>query len=314
MTLVILAEARPYEAIGVILRRMAFILLPLSVLVIKYYPQFGRFYHSTGAAIYAGVAQYKNGLGALCLISCIYLAWTLLLNRWQDFPSHQRLHFSIYLILMPMIAWLLYMANSATALVCLAVAVCLLIVAREPAFAHKPGRLMTLGLAFIVMYGILEFLFGLEIKSWLISMLGRRLDLTTRVPMWQELLSMTQNPLAGFGFESFWLGARANIIEQHWGIDKQAHNGYLDMYLNLGYMGLFIALVYILSGLKKIYRDLSLDYPSAILRFSFFVVFLLFNWTENAFHLQSSMWLLLLFSILERPIPRETLPSSQKQA
>jgi len=72
-------------------------------------------------------------------------------------------------------------------------------------------------------------------------------------------------------------------------------------------MGLFLALVYILSGLKKIYRDLFVDYPSAILRFSFFVVFLLFNWTENAFHLQNSMWLLLLFSIMEKPTPRETL-------
>jgi O-antigen ligase len=121
--------------------------------------------------------------------------------------------------------------------------------------------------------------------------------------MWEELLSMVQNPLLGFGFESFWLGRRADIIEQHWGIDKQAHNGYLDMYLNLGSIGVFLSLAYILAGFKKTYRSLFVDYPSAILRLCFLVVFVLFNWTENGFHLQNPMWLLLLLSIMDSLAP-----------
>ena len=49
MVLVILTEKRPYEAVGVILRRLAFLLLPLSVLFIRYYPDLGREYILRGA-------------------------------------------------------------------------------------------------------------------------------------------------------------------------------------------------------------------------------------------------------------------------
>jgi len=303
MALVILSEERPYEAIGVILRRMAYIHLPLSVLFIKYYPHLGRFYHGHGAEINAGVAGYKNGLGVICLISCIYFAWVLLLDRWRESSCEQHLHYSIYLVVTPMIAWLLYRSHSATAFLCLAVSLCLLILGRQHTFADNPRRLIVLGAALTLSYVVFEFLLDVGINSFIISMLGRRPDLTTRVPMWEELLSMVQNPLLGFGFESFWLGRRADIIEQHWGIDKQAHNGYLDMYLNLGSIGVFLSLAYILAGFKKTYRSLFVDYANAILRLCFLVVFVLFNWTENGFHLQNPMWLLLLLSIMDSLAP-----------
>ncbi|OPY15877.1 MAG: O-Antigen ligase [Syntrophus sp. PtaB.Bin138] len=301
MALVILTEEKPYEALCFILRRIAYIHLPLSVLFIKYYPGLGRFYHSHGATINAGVSGYKNGLGFLCMISGIYFVWNPLLNRWKEPALRQNLHYSIYLIILPMIAWLLYKANSSTALACLVIAIGLLIVARQVAFARSPGRIMALGAVVIFLYAILEYVLGADINNFVISMLGRRPDLTTRVPMWEELLSMVKNPVVGFGFESFWLGERADIIEQHWGISVQAHNGYLDVYLNLGYIGLIITVAYILAGLKKVYHYLFKDYPNAILRLCLVIVFVLSNWTENSFHLGRYMWLLLLFSIMDKP-------------
>ena len=41
------------------------------------------------------------------------------------------------------------------------------------------------------------------------------------------------NPIIGFGYESFWLGDRLQYMAEHWGITSQAHNGYLEMYLNM---------------------------------------------------------------------------------
>ncbi|MGO9215254.1 MAG: hypothetical protein ACLP9S_15395, partial [Syntrophales bacterium] len=157
MALVILTEERPYEAIGVILRRTAYLLLPLSVLFIKYYPSLGRTFHGHGAAIYRGVSEYKNGLGFLCLIPCIYFAWNLLLNKWQAPESEQRLHFSSYFIIIPVIAWLLYKSNSATTLACLVISILLLITARQHVFAQNPRMLLFIGTACIVIYGIFEF-------------------------------------------------------------------------------------------------------------------------------------------------------------
>ena len=85
MALVILTEPRPYEGIVVILRRLAFLLLPLSILFIKYYPDLGRVYSADGTATYSGVGEQKNSLGTMCLISGIAFAWKFLQNRKGDF-------------------------------------------------------------------------------------------------------------------------------------------------------------------------------------------------------------------------------------
>ena len=69
MVLVILTEDRPYLAVGVILRRLAFLLLPLSVLFIRYYPELGRGYRIDGSPMFTGVGHQKNDLGLMCLIS-----------------------------------------------------------------------------------------------------------------------------------------------------------------------------------------------------------------------------------------------------
>jgi exopolysaccharide production protein ExoQ len=306
MATVILTEERPYDALGVILRRLAFLFLPLSVLFIKYYPELGKQYHNfTGVAMYIGVATQKNGLGRICLLSTIYFSWNLLFNRQDGIELGRKLHFSIYLILFPMIAWLLYMANSATSLTCMVVAVAIFIVARQPAIARKPIRIMTICLGCIIIYGILDFLF--DVNKTVIAMLGRRPDLTTRVPMWKELLNMVKNPIVGFGYESFWLGARRQIMELHWGIGMQAHNGYLDMYLNLGLIGLFFVVCWILLGLRKVSRQLVIDYRAGILRLCFIIIVALYNWTEATFYGLNIMWMLLFLGIMDVPSRQESL-------
>lgn len=296
MVLVILTEERPYEAIGVILRWLAFLLLPLSVLLIKYYPDLGRSYHM-GQPMYRGVTCGKNGLGQICMLFSIYFSWNLLLNRREGVESGRRLHFSIYLIILPMIAWLLYTANSATSLACTVVAVGLFVVARQPAVAREPRRILTLCIACVVLFGIMEFFF--DVKDTIITMLGRRPDLTTRVPMWEDLLGMVKNPIVGCGYESFWLGDRRQYMYENWKITGQAHNGYLEMYLNLGLIGLFFLVGWILSGLRKVSRYLVIDYPAAMLRLCFIAVVVLYNWTEAQFYGNTNMWLLFFLGVMD---------------
>ena len=296
MVLIILTEERPYAALGVILRRFSFLLLPLSVLFVKYYPDLGRSYHM-GMPMFTGVADQKNGLGAICLLSGIYFSWNLLVCRSTAYTSGKRLHYSVYFIVLPMIAWLLYMANSATSLACLIVALCIFVVGRQPAMVSKPRMILYLGIACFVLFGIMEIAF--DIKDTVISMLGRRTDLTTRVPMWEDLLTMVKNPLVGFGYESFWLGDRQQIVFERWGLFGNAHNGYLQMYLDLGYIGLFFLAAWILSGLRNVARELIIDYPVAVLRFCFIVVVCLYNYTEATFNGVSNIWIIFLLGIMD---------------
>ena len=298
MVLVILTEKRPYEAIGTILRRLAFLLLPLSVLFIKFYPVLGRAYHM-GLPMYSGVSSQKNGLGQICMLSTIYFSWNMLISRSEGNASGQSLHYSIYLIIIPMIAWLLYKANSATSLACTIVAICLFAACRLPAIERNPQRIIPICITLVALLGVMEPVF--DVKNTIISMLGRRPDLTTRVPMWEDLLSLVKNPLVGVGYESFWLGERRQYMADHWSIVCQAHNGYLEMYLNLGFIGLLFIVGWIISGLKKVQRHLYIDYPAAILRFCFIVVMCLSNYTEATFVALSNMWMLFLLAIMNIP-------------
>jgi O-antigen ligase len=298
MILIILTEERPYEALGVILRRFAFLLLPLSVLFIKYYPNLGRSYHM-GMPLATGVSGGKNGLGLTCLLSGIYLCWNLLVNKdsQEGIQSGRNLHFSIYIIMLPMIIWLLYMANSATSTACLIVALVFFLIARQPSVKINPHRIMTICFGAAILFGILELVF--DVKDIMITMLGRRPDLTSRVPMWDDLLSMVKNPIIGVGYESFWLGDRMVYLRERWGGLIQAHNGYIEMYLNMGVTGLLFLIGWILSGLRNIYRHLAIDYKAALLRFCFIIVVVLYNYTEAAFYGVNNMWIIFFLSIMD---------------
>src|SRR5205814_2572374 len=85
MILVVLTEADPLEAVKRLLRRGAFLLIPLSLLVIKYYPQWGRGYDRwTWSTYYAGVAGGKNGLGYVVLVVGLGSLWQWLTALFAD--------------------------------------------------------------------------------------------------------------------------------------------------------------------------------------------------------------------------------------
>src|SRR4051812_26582438 len=111
MALVVLTEERPYEALGTTLKRLSFLLLPLSVLFIRYYPDLGRTYHVDGSPMYTGVGHQKNDLGLMCLTAGLYFAWTMIQRKDEGRP--QRTDW-LDLLLIGMMAWLLRMSDSQT--------------------------------------------------------------------------------------------------------------------------------------------------------------------------------------------------------
>ena len=291
MVLVILTETHPYESIALILRRLSYLLLPLSVLFVKYYPEIGRAYHM-GMPMFIGVTNQKNVLGQLCLIAGIYLSWENILNRKKDDKLVKMDSIPDY-ILIGMVIWLLYKSDSATSIICLVVAVIVLYMSSMRVIAKRPGRIINLMIISVCLGLVLDA--TLDIKTIIIETLGRRPDLTTRVPMWQMLKEMVVNPIFGAGYMSFWSGDRFKIILANLGTEiNNAHNGYLEQYLNLGYIGVaFIGLI-ILSGLMNVRRYLRHDYSFCILRLCFIVTAVINNYTEASFFGINNLWILLL--------------------
>src|SRR5262245_8406235 len=82
MALIILTEPNREEALRRVFTRTAALLMPFSILFIKYYPQYGRYFDSwTGIPSNRGVALSKNELGSLCLVFGLFFFWSLLTVR-----------------------------------------------------------------------------------------------------------------------------------------------------------------------------------------------------------------------------------------
>ena len=82
MGFVVLSETSPQAAMESLLRRTTYILIPLSLLLIKYFPEYGLQFDPMGGLMWVGATVQKNGLGRLCLISAYFLIWTFIW-RWQ---------------------------------------------------------------------------------------------------------------------------------------------------------------------------------------------------------------------------------------
>jgi exopolysaccharide production protein ExoQ len=87
----------------------------------------------------------------------------------------------------------------------------------------------------------MEWMFG--ISSLALKLLDRDPTLTGRVFIWQQAAALQPNPILGAGFESFWLGERLQKMWAiHWWHPNEAHNGYIETYLNLGIVGCVLLL------------------------------------------------------------------------
>ena len=306
MVLVVLTDINPYRALASVLSRFSFLLLPLSIVLIKYFPDLGRAYHM-GLPMYTGVATHKNSLGALCLVSGIYFCWAFLFSLNEKDKVARRYQLLLYSLVGFMIAWLLLGSNSATSIYCMLIALLILLIGRIPSVARVPKRMFLIVVMVIISVTALEVSFG--IKDKLLALMGRDATLTTRVPMWHDLISTVQNPFLGRGFESFWLSEGGARIKVTWGLSYNAHNGYLDMYLNLGLVGLFFLIAWIITGLGKILHYQDIDYPVSMLRFACIIAVAIYNYTEATFYGVSLMWVILLFGIMDVPLLAKGKPA-----
>src|SRR5262249_4881110 len=129
VVLVVLTDPQPLEAARTVLRRLSYLLIPLSVVLIKYFPEISKQYGAwTGLATYAGATTSKNMLGLACLISGLFFFWDTV-TRWKDRKRPRtRQIILVNVAFIAMTLWLLKLASSATSGVCLALG-CLVIAA-----------------------------------------------------------------------------------------------------------------------------------------------------------------------------------------
>ena len=288
MALIVLTEPDPLEALTRLIKRCAYVIVPVSILFIKYYPELGRgFDHWTGAPTNNGITTNKNTLGVDCLILGFFFFWHLLQTRSLERGKLRRNELFLTGGFLLAIWWLFSMAHSSTALVSFFVGV-LVVLILGLRFVDKRfiGTYVVIGVLALL---AAEWAFGIYASA--IQLLGKDSTLTDRTLLWSELLKVKINPLFGAGFESFWLGDRfRNFAESRWWQPNQAHNGYLETYLNLGLVGLVLLIVLLIATFWKVRRELLTNFQFGRFRLGFLAAVVAYNWTEAAFKNISAIW------------------------
>lgn len=202
MILIVVTERAPVAALSRLLSRTGFILMPLSILSNKYYPNLSRAYDSwTGQQSMTGLTTDKNLLGAVTLALLLGSVWSFLeLLRSREARRYQRRILLAKGAIIGLGVYLLSMANSVTSEACCAVGVVILLATNLRFMRRYPVLLHALALSLVV--GVTAVLF-LGVGSGAVHALGRNSNLTGRTDIWAAVIPLARNPLIGAGFESF---------------------------------------------------------------------------------------------------------------
>jgi hypothetical protein len=149
-------------------------------------------------------------------------------------------------------ALVIYLTRSATitiALVVLAAVVAAVLLLRR--FEEKRGRIWA-GILALVAAGVAVMI---AFPNQLLALVGKSSDLTHRVDIWAAVINLAQErPVFGWGWVSYWVPwvAPFDTLASNSGVRQlHAHNAWLDIWLQLGIVGLVVFGALVLSTLVR---------------------------------------------------------------
>jgi len=310
MVLVILSEADPKTAIRSIVKRCAYGLIPLSILFIKFVPRMGRAFTLSGGADFHGVATQKNEYGLLLLIFGIYFAWELVgFWRRKDVAALKRTGV-VDAFFLAVIFWQLVLIDSKTPMLCLLLGIGILVLIGHPYFHGSPTRVRNAIVGLVLAAVLLQYF--ADIRGTILVTARRNPTLTDRTVLWGEILKVPINPWLGTGWDNFWLPERVASIWEKWRWrPRSAHNGYIETYLYLGWLGLAALLFVLLTGFRRSLGRFRTDLESGGLALAIFFAILLQNYAESSFHRLSPMWLFFMLLCLVKMPEKPRAPGPE---
>ena len=282
----LLTEKNPLEAIGAVYVRCASILFPLSAVCIRWFPNIARQFSFAGEVMYTGVTTQKNTMGEIVLVFSLFMVWDYLENgpgklRFNKLPWGR-----IVVVLLGV--WCLQMCQSKTGLMCLMLGTGLLV--RRGWMASKMVSHVVLGVAISVPYIVFFAQQFNSVLAPIVSAMGRNMTFTGRTEIWSHIDLNTVNPLIGYGFYNFWGGTGGQRVNEL--LKSQipnAHDGYLDIYLDGGLIGLGILCTMLVAYGLRLIKTMNRDRMQR-LRFGMLIAAIIYNVSESNWARPSSIW------------------------
>jgi exopolysaccharide production protein ExoQ len=301
MVLILATEPDPVGSLRRLFSRLGFVLMPFSIMLIHYSP-LGRSYDVDGGVMNTGVTTNKNMLGAITFILAMGALWNFIhVYRARRNPARTRRLVAQGTVLLFSIATL-SMAHSSTSLASFLFGSMMLLLTQHPVIRTRPAAVHTVVFT-VVLLGGLMVLFGGE--AAVVHALGRQTNLTGRTDIWDSVILACPNPIFGAGYESFWISPSAQVAHQYlrpFLIDaeriNEAHNGYLEVYINLGFVGLFLILWILIGGYRKAVASFRRNPEVGTLMLAYVVSVALYAITEAGFRELSPIWISLLLAVV----------------
>lgn len=256
-------------------------ILIASALVAIFLPGYGREPALDDA--WVGVTRSKNHLGLLAGFAV--LMW-LHAGTVRDVPVVRALCWTGFCL------FVLIMARAATSLgAAMAIAPLAWILIRPPMTVRHVWSIGILSSVALVLSLVFAYLVILGVPSWqdlvrpVASAVGRDVTLTGRLQIWQLMLGeVAHHPWLGSGYGAFWLGANGPapwVTQNLYGILWQAHNGYIDVLNETGWIGLMLVMCMLAFHLVQIVTLYSYDRANAVFHAMFILFFMLANIAES---------------------------------
>lgn len=274
----------PHEVLKMTATAFA-IVTGLSILFIVIVPSYG----TAGGMEIAGVFGQKNELGR-AMVFAVLATWAL--TRDTEF---RRPAWAIPALLAALA--LLLLSRSAQAIVGLAAAVVVIIPLLTVCARWFKKVDLRLGLALLLLMMLVAVVVS-AVAEELLALLGRDATLTDRTLIWELLIEFAQErPWLGRGYGAFWFSDVSVLFADRWGALDHAHNGYMDLWLELGYVGV-AAFVLLLLAASRAAWDAYLKRPTSARLFfpTFILVASLVNCVGRLIPAHNSIyWVLLCY-------------------
>jgi exopolysaccharide production protein ExoQ len=316
MVLVVLTERDPVVAVRALLRRLYLVVIPLSIIAIKYFRNIGIAYNWNGVEeMWIGLAVHKNNLGQVAMCSG-------LVSTWQVLQNWGKKKFSLDLLLLVLTLWVLRgskNSHSTTAILGFVTGVTVLLGLQYlKRAAAKAKRIILAGtLAFTLLAPLVHFgfeAFGKTPVELVLEATDRDVTLTGRTGLWQDLLNnAAKSPVLGVGFGAFWVGhiGYAMYPLENWSRATpewrpgEGHNGYLDVYVDLGVIGVALVLLIIGVAFSGALNDLQNEFALGALRLTLLLSIIMNNVSESSL-LKGTHSLWFVFLLVAVSVPNGT--------
>lgn len=227
-----------------------------------------------------GIMNHKNLFGVTNVFMIIISVF-----RWHEMKGLVRK--GILVLLMGVAGFALVQSESATALVLLVIFIFSMWMVNIAKRVKREWPIVLIFLFGLAAVGL--FLLFTEFET-IVTLLGRDPTLTGRVPLWELLISIAmRRPVLGYGYRTFWMGY-ASPSGEVWNAliwnPQHAHNGFLNLWLELGLIGLVLVILLFVDLFKKSLVNTLITAQGQYERHNYYiflltVMFIFYNLTET---------------------------------